>query len=160
MGLPLHHFGMTVSNLDRSVGFYTGYFDVVETRRIPLTGDRISSVAGVSGVSMTCALLAAENVLMELIEYTEPKGEPYRLRNCDIGSAHPCFSVEDLDALYERMVADGVHFYGKPVELGWDSKMTYCSDPDGITVQINQPGPELLLPVLLKPGPISAPLTA
>lgn len=145
----MHHFGITVSDLDRSVPFYTEYFDLTEAKRVPLEGDGISTAVGIEKVSMTCCLLACENTILELIEYSNPKGRDYGLANNDVGAVHPCFAVADLDSLYERMKADGVYFHAAPQVLGWETKMAYCQDPDGINLELLQPGPELRLPVIL-----------
>jgi catechol 2,3-dioxygenase-like lactoylglutathione lyase family enzyme len=152
MGQVMHHFGITVSDLDRSVPFYTGYFDLTETKRVPIVGPPISNAVGIEGVNMTCCLLAGDNTILELIEYTSPDSRPYKLENSDVGAVHPCFAVDDIEALYERMTADGVHFHHAPQELGWETKMAYCVDPDGINIELIQPGPELKLPTLLAEG--------
>jgi catechol 2,3-dioxygenase-like lactoylglutathione lyase family enzyme len=152
MGQVMHHFGITVSDLDRSVPFYTGYFDLTEVKRVPIVGDAISSAVGIDGVEMTCCLLAGDNTILELIEYTSPDGRSYGLANSDVGAVHPCFAVDDIDSLYERMKADGVHFHHPPQVLGWETKMAYCLDPDGINIELLQPGAELKLPTLLAGG--------
>lgn len=150
MAQLMHHFGITVSDLDRSVPFYTRYFDLTEVKRVPIVGEAISTAVGVDDVHMTCCLLACENTILELIEYSSPKeGRPYGLRNVDVGAVHPCFAVDDIDALYQRMKSDGVYFHTEPVELGWNTKMTYCLDPDGINIELLQPSGELLLKNLL-----------
>jgi catechol 2,3-dioxygenase-like lactoylglutathione lyase family enzyme len=149
MGQVMHHFGITVSDLDRSVPFYTGYFDLTEVKRVPIVGEQISSAVGIAGVSMTCCLLAGDNTILELIEYDSPDGRPYERANSDVGAVHPCFAVDDIEALYERMKADGVHFHHAPLELGWETKMAYCLDPDGINIELLQPGAELKLANLL-----------
>jgi catechol 2,3-dioxygenase-like lactoylglutathione lyase family enzyme len=149
MGQVMHHFGITVSDLDRSVPFYTGYFDLTEVKRVPIVGEQISDAVGIEGVSMTCCLLAGDNTILELIQYDSPDSRPYGLANSDVGAVHPCFAVDDIEALYERMTADGVHFHHAPLELGWDTKMAYCQDPDGINIELLQPGAELKLDNLL-----------
>lgn len=153
MGQLMHHFGITVSDLDRSVPFYTGYFELVEIKRVPLVGEGISTAVGIDDVEMTCCLLAGENVVLELIAYDAPRSRPYTLANSDVGAVHPCFAVGDIDALYERMAADGVHFHHAPQELGWGTKMAYCVDPDGINIELLQPAGELLLANLLAEAP-------
>jgi catechol 2,3-dioxygenase-like lactoylglutathione lyase family enzyme len=149
MGQVMHHFGITVSDLDRSVPFYTRYFDLTEVKRVPIVGEQISDAVGIEGVSMTCCLLAGDNTILELIQYDSPDSRPYGLANSDVGAVHPCFAVDDIEALYERMTADGVHFHHAPLELGWDTKMAYCQDPDGINIELLQPGAELKLDNLL-----------
>ena len=145
----MHHFGITISDLDRSVPFYTKYFELREVLRTPIEGTGISTAVGLPDVSMTLSFLAGRNTILELLQYSRPVSCPYGLTNADVGAAHPCFVVDDLQSLYERMTADGVTFNQRPQVLGWQTLMTYCLDPDGINVELLQPGPELELDTLL-----------
>ena len=149
MATSVHHFCMTVSDMDRSVEFYTRYFDLEPVLRTDLNGEKISAAMEIPDTDLEAVLLAGANILFELIQYRSPKGEPYSATPADVGVAHPCFAVEDLDATYARMTADGVHFTVAPQELGWETKMTYCHDPDGLIVELLQPGPPLALERLL-----------
>jgi catechol 2,3-dioxygenase-like lactoylglutathione lyase family enzyme len=46
-------------------------------------------------------------------------------------------STDNLDALYERLKARGVHFHRPPTDMPWERSMqTY--DPDGYTVEFAQ----------------------
>jgi catechol 2,3-dioxygenase-like lactoylglutathione lyase family enzyme len=145
----VHHFATTVSDIDRSVDFYTGYFSLREILRTELTGEGISSAMELPGAKLTASLLAGENAIIELICFKEPTAVGYGGSHAGVGVAHPAFVVEDLDALYERMSADGVHFNAPPQELGWDTKMAYCRDPDGLFVELIEPGEPLQLERLL-----------
>ncbi len=145
----MHHFGLTVSDLDRSVAFYTGYFGLSEVMRPRLEGAGISSAVGRPDAKLTASLLVGRNTILELLQYERPAGRSYELTNSDVGAAHPCFVVDDVQALYERMAGDGVVFHNPPQDLGWETLMAYCLDPDGINVEILQPGPELELDQLL-----------
>ncbi len=63
-------------------------------------------------------------------------------------SIHVELSTDDLDGLYRRLTAKGVHFHEPPHDEAWERSMqTY--DPDGYTVEIaqgrrghNQPKPK------------------
>jgi predicted enzyme related to lactoylglutathione lyase len=63
-------------------------------------------------------------------------------------SIHVELSTDDLDGLYRRLTAKGVHFHEPPHDEAWERSMqTY--DPDGYTVEIaqgrrgrNQPKPQ------------------
>jgi uncharacterized glyoxalase superfamily protein PhnB len=57
--------------------------------------------------------------------------------------------VEDLDATYEAMRADGVPLHAHPAQLGAGTKMMYVRDPDGIMVEVIQPAQDISLARLL-----------
>lgn len=143
----VHHIGLTVSDADRSSAFYQQYFNLREIGRWPLAGEKISRAVGLPGTDLTAVLLAAadERAVVELIEYREPDGRPYGLRNSDIGAAHVCFFVDDLNELVARLTADGVKLNAPVQELVDGTPMVYLEDPDGINVEVLQPGPGLTL---------------
>jgi catechol 2,3-dioxygenase-like lactoylglutathione lyase family enzyme len=65
------------------------------------------------------------------------------LQNYYVGASHVCFVVDDLDAEHKRLAAAGVRFNSPPVEIVRDGKLVgralYMFDPDGITVELDQP---------------------
>jgi catechol 2,3-dioxygenase-like lactoylglutathione lyase family enzyme len=149
MAGEIHHVGLTVHDLDRSVHFYTTYFDVREIARNELRGGMISAQTDLEGVVIDVALLAGPNALLELLCYRSPEPRADARRACDAGSAHVCMVVEDLDATYEAMRSDGVVLHARPARLGAGTKMVYVRDPDGIFVEIIQPARDLTLYALL-----------
>jgi catechol 2,3-dioxygenase-like lactoylglutathione lyase family enzyme len=148
----IHHVGLTVADLERSVTFYTRYFGLREIARNQLRGRMISSQVDLEGAVIDVALLAGPNALVELLCYREPAGIAGALRACDPGAAHVCVAVEDLDAVYAAMEADGVEVHARPAALGAGTKMVYVRDPDGIFVEIIQPAEDLSLAALLALG--------
>jgi catechol 2,3-dioxygenase-like lactoylglutathione lyase family enzyme len=150
MATQVHHFAITVSDMERSVAFYTRHFDLKEILRADLVGEGISSAMGIPDSDLEAVLLAGENTIFELLAFRTPKGRPYQSTHADVGAAHPCFVVDDLDTLYERMTAEGVVFNAPPQVLGWETKMAYCRDPDGLVIEVLQPGEPLKLDNLLR----------
>ncbi len=149
---PIHHVGLTVGDLERSVSFYTTYFGLREIARNELRGRMISAQTDLEGVVIDVALLAGANALLELLCYRSPEGTATTPRACDPGSAHVCMVVDDLDATYAAMLADGVAVHARPASLGAGTKMVYVRDPDGIFVEVIQPTEDLSLGALLSHG--------
>jgi catechol 2,3-dioxygenase-like lactoylglutathione lyase family enzyme len=145
----IHHTGLTVSDLDRSVAFYTTYFGLREIARNELRGRMISAQVDLEGVVIDVAMLAGPNTLLELLCYRSPPGVPTVPRACDPGSAHVCMVVEDLDATYAAMEAAGESLHARPASLGAGTKMVYVRDPDGVFVEVIQPTEDLSLAALL-----------
>jgi len=87
--------------------------------------------------------LAAGDFILELIEYLNPPGLVREIHNYDVGASHICFLVDDIDGEYERLSAAGVRFKSPPVDIIREGKLVtrclYMLDPDGITVELDQP---------------------
>jgi catechol 2,3-dioxygenase-like lactoylglutathione lyase family enzyme len=65
------------------------------------------------------------------------------LRPCDVGSAHVALTVDDLDAVLEKVAASGWNAAGKPQALttgpNAGKRVIYVRDPDGTTIEFMQP---------------------
>jgi len=155
MRSTIHHMGITVRDLEESIAFYSEAFGLKVVDRAVFGGEELGKVVRVPGAELEYAFMAGENAVLELIEYKTPKGKPFGLQNNDIGAAHCCFVVDDLDATYERLLAMGVDFNAPPQSAPdippFDGlKYTYFRDPNGITIELMQPGDGALsLPSLL-----------
>jgi catechol 2,3-dioxygenase-like lactoylglutathione lyase family enzyme len=133
----MHHMGLTVSDLDRSVAFYTRFgFDV--TARIEEEGEEVEHGVGVAGAKLRVALLESENSRLELIQYLNPGDGPKPLPNNGTGAAHLCVEVADVDRAYEELRAAGIDFFSEPVTHESGIRWVYCRDPDGITTELLQ----------------------
>jgi len=75
--------------------------------------------------------LATGDSRIELVEYA-PTGKP-QIDNkaSDTGSAHVCFKTENIEEVYQKLLATGVRLYCVPQDLGF-AKVLYFRDPDGI----------------------------
>jgi catechol 2,3-dioxygenase-like lactoylglutathione lyase family enzyme len=146
----VHHVGLTVGDLERSVAFYCEHFGLREIARNHLEGDRICEQTELPGTEIDVSLLAGSNTIVELLCYRSPAGRPYTLRACDPGAAHVCIVVDDLDATYAAMTARGVSFHARPTKLGDDdTKMVYVRDPDGVVVELVEPTEAISMRALL-----------
>jgi catechol 2,3-dioxygenase-like lactoylglutathione lyase family enzyme len=141
----VHHTCITVSDLERSIRFYRDMLglELVMTEESERSGDDRSESLGVTGAKVRLAILRAGDAQVELIEYVTAKGRPYDRKNNDVGAMHIAFQVEDIDAIYQRMLDHGVRFTSPPATIpagpmeGW--RWTYFFDPDGVSLEIIQP---------------------
>lgn len=151
MTQQMHHTGFVVSDSDRSVAFYSEHFGFRECLRIEMGGDHFEKAVNVPGARILLVMLSAENTVLELIQYLDAPGRPFDRANNDVGVAHICLTVHDIDEVYERLATAGVPFYAPPsppVE-GAGSRFAYFQDPDGITVELLQVAPGVRLEDLL-----------
>ena len=143
----LHHTGYTVSDLDRSVAFYRDLMGLEVLAQQEKQGGYLAAIVGYPDAHVRMAHLRApaSGHVLELFEYIAPKGEtPERIEPRDVGTAHLCFLVDDLDAVYRRLVDAGVETFVSPpvlVDTGINTGGygIYLRDPDGIVLEIFQP---------------------
>jgi catechol 2,3-dioxygenase-like lactoylglutathione lyase family enzyme len=133
----VHHTGITVSDLDRSVAFYERLgFEVAE--RIEEEGEEVERGVGVPGAKLRVAMLEGPNSRLELIEYLQPSNGPAPHPNNGIGAAHVCLEVEDVDAAVAELREQGIQFLTDPITHEAGIRWVYAKDPDGITAELLQ----------------------
>jgi lactoylglutathione lyase len=141
----LHHTGYTVANLDRSVAFYRDLLgcEVIATQS--KQGGYLAAIVGYPDAHVRMAHLRAPDSthVIELFEYLAPTPGRAELEPRNVGTAHLCFIVADLNATYERLRAAGVEFVSPPVEvdtgINKGGLALYLWDPDGIPMELFQP---------------------
>lgn len=134
----LHHAGLSVRDLDRSIRFYCELgMEMLEQGDFEGGAmDRITALTGTRGRS---AMLRAGGQHLELFEFAAPApkdGDSAR-QVCDHGITHVCIEVADIQQEYRRLVAAGVRFHCEPQAFGC-MQATYAIDPDGNVVELLQ----------------------
>lgn len=133
----LHHTGLTVSDLERSIAFYRLLGFEVSTRIVE-EGEEVERGTGVPGATMNVALLERPGGRLELIQYVAPDGGPAAHPNNGIGAAHVGIEVEDVDEAVAELRERGVDFISEPIYHESGIRWVYCRDPDGITAELLQ----------------------
>lgn len=140
----IHHFSFAVSDMDRSLDFYTEILDGQVLSDTVIQESDSHSVTRIPDAKLRIAFLDVHGTLIELIQYLSPIGKPLRTRTCDTGSAHIAFAVDNLDATYRYLQRKGVRFKSEPTRTGTDPgtivKCVYFLDPDGITLELVELG--------------------
>jgi catechol 2,3-dioxygenase-like lactoylglutathione lyase family enzyme len=140
----------TVSDLDKSVDFYTEVLKAPPfERRIwdtAETGDYLARRLGYTFVKMDCAFwhISSDEVVLELMQYLEPKSERVHTSLHTIGNAHLSVVTDDLHADFERLSHLG-SFRSPPIEIPWGpwkgAWAVVLDDPDGIAIELLQHPP-------------------
>lgn len=139
----VHHVSFTVSDMERSLVFYRDGldFEVVNDRTI--RGPFPETVTALQGVHMRVIHLHGHGQGLELIQFYSPPGKTSVPYVCDVGSAHLCYIVDDIEAMVRRLEPCGARFLSTPmtVEGGPNAgnRMVYFVDPDGILMELTQP---------------------
>ncbi|WP_394771001.1 VOC family protein [Lacisediminihabitans sp.] len=138
----VHHVGLSVSDMKRSFEWYSTMFDLVPGDVTEGSGEALSDSLQVPGARLSFAMISIGSTRIEFLEYHNPRGREFDRTNGDIGSAHICLEVSDLDQAYADLTAKGAVFNAPPVTLETGvhagSKWAYLRDPDGIQLEIWQ----------------------
>ena len=114
----INHIGVPVRDLDATVAWYKEMLGIEPTfGQLGTSGPEVETVVQVEGAVIDMAFFVLGNTCLEFLEYREPEGKDFTLRNCDVGAVHICFEVDDIDAAYERLIAKGVKFSQPPAVI-------------------------------------------
>jgi catechol 2,3-dioxygenase-like lactoylglutathione lyase family enzyme len=141
----VHHIGVPVRDLERSLTWYRDLFGVEPVVRGEAGGPGTSQSVQLADAKLRYAFLDLDNTRVELLEYAHPTGRDFELRNCDVGAIHLCFAVDDIEAVYTRLRERGVAFSSEPRLLRGTlegNTICYFRDPDGIQFELWQAAPE------------------
>jgi len=137
--------GMTVSNMDRALDFYTGALPFRKDYDVEVAGRAWEQLEGVFGARMRIVGLRLGDERLELTEYFTPKGRPIPAdsRGNDRWFQHVAIIVRDMDRAYAHLRAHGIaHASTEPQRLpDWNPgaggiKAFYFRDPDGHFLEI------------------------
>lgn len=129
----LEHVGISVSSLERSLGFYRDLLGMEVIDNGEFSGDLYERILGLEGARGKVALLRSGGLQIELFEFAHPVSvvRPSWRPVAELGISHFCIEVHDLDGLYRRLSAAGTVFHSTPLEFSGVGKATYGRDPDG-----------------------------
>jgi catechol 2,3-dioxygenase-like lactoylglutathione lyase family enzyme len=128
----LHHVGISVQDLDRSVAFYCGLLGMEIMSIDSFDGGVMDRITGLTGTRGRSATLAAGVQQLELFEFSAPTPERGRSPSAvsNFGISHFCIEVTDIQQEYNALKAAGIKMHCEPQTFG-DMKATYGRDPDG-----------------------------
>jgi len=138
----MHHVSFTVSSMARSLAFYR---DILGLKVLwdsaaagaQFKGPAADKVTGCPGAELHIVFLAAGGSRIELIEYSPAGKALIGNQASDTGGAHICFKTENIQELYERLLANNVRTHCAPQTLE-RAQVMYFRDPDGIILEAAQ----------------------
>jgi len=137
--------GMTVSDMDRSVEFFSKVLSFEKVSDIEVAGSEYERLQGVFGARMKIVRMRLGDELIELIEYLAPKGRPIPVdsRSNDPWFQHIAIVVSDMDKAYQQLRANKVqHTSTGPQRIpDWNKaaagiKAFYFKDPDSHNLEL------------------------
>jgi catechol 2,3-dioxygenase-like lactoylglutathione lyase family enzyme len=138
------HFGICVSDLDRSLRFYCDGLGFEKAERYDLEdwpGSGLDRGLEVQGpVALVSQFIRSAGMGIELLHFTSPvpNGTPSASRG-QVGITHLSFYVDDVDKAAARLVEHGgTLLENTRSNPGVD--LVFLSDPDGVRVELMQSG--------------------
>jgi catechol 2,3-dioxygenase-like lactoylglutathione lyase family enzyme len=137
--------GMTVSDMERALRFYTGVLPFQKVSDVELSGRDYELLTGVFGARARVVRLRLGEESIELTEFLAPRGRPIPddMRANDRTFQHVAIIVSDMNAAYARLRAAGVTHASTAPQLlpAWNPNAGgisafYFRDPDGHFLEI------------------------
>ena len=138
--LATNHTSFTVSDLDRTIAFFTEALGFEMLNRAPRDPKLVASITGIAGADIEVAYIQGPGHRLELIQYHGPADRGrVECRPCDAGFAHLAYDVDDVDAAVAASAAHQVLPIGEitVIDKGPNAgrKVVYLRDPDGVTIE-------------------------
>lgn len=137
--------GMTVSDMDRALDFYTNVLSFQKIADVEVWGMEYEHLQGLFGLRMRVVRLQLGAELIELTEYLTPKGRPIPVdaRSNDLWFQHIAIVVSDMDKAYRHLRDHKVqHVSTAPQRIpDWNKaaagiRAFYFRDPDQHNLEI------------------------
>ena len=144
------HINIVVTELERSLRFYTEVLGFRRTKEAYLEGEWIDRIVGLPGVKARAVFIVAPagEPRIELLEYFAPKGTASSANSHSNtpGLRHIALRVDDMNATVARLRAAGVQVFSDPVRVppgvvqhdAGEKTLVYFLDPDGVILELAQ----------------------
>ena len=136
--------GMTVSDMDRAVEFYSA-LTFQKISDVEVLGDEFEHLEGVFGARMRIVRMQLGNEFLDLTQYLAPPGRPIPAdsRSNDLWFQHIAIVVRDMNEAFEKLRALKVQFVSTgpqtlplSIKAAAGIKAFYFRDPDGHNLEI------------------------
>jgi catechol 2,3-dioxygenase-like lactoylglutathione lyase family enzyme len=143
--------GMVVSDMDRSVAFYSEVLTFEKVSDVEVFGDAYEHLEGLFGIRMRVVRLRLGDESIELKEFLTPEGRPMPVdsRGNDRWFQHIAIIVSDMDRAYQilrqhhaRLASTGPQTLPAYIKGAGGIRAFYFRDPDGHFLEILQFPPD------------------
>ena len=142
MPTTFSHFGLCVSDLDRSMRFYCDGLGFQPAIQYEVGADFADTLEVSGDIAVVSQFITRDGVSIELLHYTKGgvTGSPSATRN-QLGLTHLSLNVDDVDEIAAKLVACG----GTVIDStrtkidnpdGSVSDFVFVADPDGTRVEL------------------------
>ncbi len=134
------HIGFSVIDLEESISFYCDILGFKEIDRKEFSGEYLDNILAGKDVELDAVFLQAKDnsSTIELLDFKKPQNSygddvPF----FQTGLNHFCVSVENIDSIYEKLLANNYKMNSPPL-LSPDKQVKICfvREPNGILVEL------------------------
>lgn len=141
--IGIHHAGIVVSDLDRSIDFYTRVLGLRMATEPSgqASGPVVDTLLRLPGASLRGVMLSVGGQELELLEFSAPERESDDpIASHTLGAQHVAFQVADVRASRDQITARGGRFLGtvNVIDEGPFAglRTTFLLDPDDARVEL------------------------
>src|SRR5215472_14657827 len=136
--------GVTVSDMDRAVGFYSA-LTFQKVSDVEVLGEEFEHLEGVFGARMRVVRMQLGNEYLDLTQYLAPPGRaiPTDSRSNDLWFQHIAIVVRDMDEAFQQLrtlkvqfVSTGPQMLPPSIKAAAGIKAFYFRDPDQHNLEI------------------------
>lgn len=132
----IHHSGLVVRDIKLMQDFYCTALGLQVVGNIDSVAPATGNHTGIPFAKRTLVFLGlpGEKHLLELVHYVDPPATDGHLGKHQFGATHLCFTVDSLQAEYDRLTELGVCFETQPKFTDTASGrlgVIYARDPEG-----------------------------
>jgi lactoylglutathione lyase len=139
--MTLSHFGISTSDLERSIRFYVEAlgFEHLRTVDVPPVHEPTMDA---TDLKCRAAFLMRDGAKIELIGFENPApfGARERRPMHQLGFTHMAFTVEDFEACAERIERLGGRLHRETRSESPMGTFVFCTDPDGVRIELWETG--------------------
>ena len=144
------HINLVVTDLERSVDFYTNILGFREIQRAQLKGEWAESIIGLNNIEARVVYVVAPagQPRLELLQYHYPVGDELDANSIPntIGLRHLALRVDDIDSAVQYLRQAGIEPLSPPVIVPIDviqhrigqKILCYFHDPDGVLLELTE----------------------
>ena len=142
----IDHVGITVSDVDRALGFYRDLLGLRVVADNTISEPAVAELLGLDSVQLRIVDLdSGDGRIVELLQYVEPTGRQIDYESSDPATEHIAFTVDDLAAVRVRLAEAGVKIVSRKALTiddpggSFDGAIClYVRDPDGAILELVQ----------------------
>ncbi len=137
--------GITVSDMDRSVEFFSKVLTFQKVSEVEFQKEQFDRLTGIFGARVRIVMMKLGDEMIELTEYLTPQGRPFPLdsHSNDRWFQHIAIVVRDMDAAYARLRQLKVKFISTDPQRipDWNKaaagiRAFYFLDPDNHALEL------------------------
>ena len=140
----IDHVGITVSDVDRALGFYRDLLGLRVVADNTISEPAVAELLGLDSVKLRIVDLdSGDGRIVELLQYVEPTGRQIDYESSDPATEHIAFTVDDLAAVRLRLAEAGVKIVSRKALTiddpggSFDGAIClYVRDPDGAILEL------------------------